>query len=239
VRRLSSVLKPQYTKPDHPDWDPSSEQKPELKVEPGLNRAAWDLRYEGARWAPGARFDTGDPGPGPLALPGDYTVRLTVAGRTLTQPLRVEPDPRSTAMAADLEAQLTFALEVRDRMSRIADMIATIRGVRTQLADRGKRLAGDPDAAQLVASGGQLIARLDAIERVIHNPDAEIDYDVLAGRDGGTKLYSKLAWLLGSADDPRRTAHAGDARGRRRAGRRAGGRGGEARGCSDPGPRPA
>jgi hypothetical protein len=134
-------------------------------------------------------------------LPGDYPVRLTVAGRALTQPLRVEPDPRSTATAADLEAQLTFALEVRDRMSRIADMIVTIRGVREQLKDRRQRLGADPRTAPLVASGDQLIARLDAIERVIHNPDAEIDYDVLTGRDGGTKLYSKLAWLLGSADD--------------------------------------
>jgi hypothetical protein len=132
---------------------------------------------------------------------GDYTVRLNVAGHTLTQPLRVEPDPRTTAAAADLDAQLAFLLEVRDLMSRIADMVATIHDVREQLKDRQQRLGADPRTAQLVASGDQLIARLDAIERVIHNPDAEIDYDILAGRDGGTKLYSKLAWLLGSADD--------------------------------------
>jgi hypothetical protein len=201
VRRLSSVLKPQYTAPDHPDWNPSSDPKPELKVEPGLNRAAWDLRYEGARRVPGARLDTGDPGPGPLVPAGVYTVRLNVAGHTLTQPLRVEPDPRTTAAAADLDAQLAFLLEVRDLMSRIADMVATIHGVREQLKDRQQRLGADPRTAQLVASCDQLIARLDAIERVIHNPDAEIDYDILAGRDGGTKLYSKLAWLLGSADD--------------------------------------
>jgi hypothetical protein len=80
-------------------------------------------------------------------------------------------------------------------------MVATIHGVREQLKDRQQRLGADPRTAQLVASGDQLIARLDAIERVIHNPDAEIDYDILAGRDGGTKLYSRFAWLLGSADD--------------------------------------
>jgi photosystem II stability/assembly factor-like uncharacterized protein len=201
VRRLSSVLKPARTAPDHPDWDPESKPKPELAVEPGLNRAAWDLRYEGAKWVPGARIDTGDPGAGPLVLPGDYTVRLTVGDRSLTQPLRVDPDPRSTASRSDLEAQLAFALEVRDRLTRIADMVETIRGVRTQFEDRGTRIAADPRAAQLVVLGDQLNARLDAVEQALHNPDAEVDYDILAGRDGGTKLYSRLSWLFIGADD--------------------------------------
>ena len=201
VRRLSSVLKPQYTAPDHPDWDPSSEPKPELKVEHGLNRAAWDLRYEGARRVPGARIDTGDPGPGPLVPPGDYTVRLTVAGRTLTQPLRVEPDPRTTAAAADLDAQHKFALDLRDRMSRIAGMVESIRTVRDQITERNRLLAGVPAAARVVELGGRIVKGLNEVERAIHNPDAEIDYDILAGRDGGTKLYSKLAWLYWGADD--------------------------------------
>ena len=201
VRRLSSVLKPLRTAPDHPDWDPESEPKPELKAEPGLNRAVWDLRHEGARWVPGGRIDTGDPGPGPLVLPGDYTLRLNVDGSSWTQTLRVEPDPRSTVAAADLEAQLAFALELRERLSRITDMVATVRSVRDQLKGREALLAPDPRAAQLIALGRELSTRLDGVEEAIHNPGAEVDYDILAGRDGGTKLYSKLAWLLMGSDD--------------------------------------
>ena len=33
------------------------------------------------------------------------------------------------------------------------------------------------------------------------NPAAEVDYDVLAGRDGGAKLYSRLTWLAASASE--------------------------------------
>jgi hypothetical protein len=33
--------------------------------------------------------------------PGTYTVRLTVAGQTLTQPVTVKPDPRSLPRGAD------------------------------------------------------------------------------------------------------------------------------------------
>ena len=42
-------------------------------------------------------------------------MRLTAGGHTVTQPLRLELDPRSTAATTDLEAQLAFALEQRDR----------------------------------------------------------------------------------------------------------------------------
>jgi photosystem II stability/assembly factor-like uncharacterized protein len=201
VRRLSSVLQPLHTPPDHPDWDPDSDPEPDLTVTAGLNRAAWDLRYEKARWVPGGRLDTGEPAPGPLALPGDYTVRLTVEGQSVTQPLRVELDPRVNASAADLEAQLEFELEVRDRLSRIADMVATIRALREQLEDRDERLAEDPGVEQLVALGTELVVRLDTIEEAVHSPDAEVDYDLLAGRDGGAKLYSRLSWLVMGADD--------------------------------------
>lgn len=201
VRRLSSVLKPQYTSPDHPDWDPESEPKPELEVEPGLHRTTWDLRYEAARWVPGSRIDTGGPGAGPLVLPGEYTLKLTVDGRSFTESLRVEPDPRSSAATSDLEAQLAFALEVRDRMSRITDMVATIRGVRAQLEARTALLAGNPEAAGLVELATKLAADLSAVEEAVHNPNAEVNYDILAGRDGGAKLYSRLSWLLWGADE--------------------------------------
>jgi hypothetical protein len=43
-----------------------------------------------------------------MILPGSYSIRLTVDGKTLTQPLVVEKDPRSKNTGADLQAQFTF-----------------------------------------------------------------------------------------------------------------------------------
>ncbi len=201
VRRLSSVPEPPHTASDHPDWNPEREIKPDLSHEPGVHRVSWDLGYGRPREIPGARFDTGDPQTGPMVVPGDYTVRLTVGERSLTQPLRVKPDPRSSASAADLAEQVAFALEVRNRLSRIADMVATIRSVRDQVKDRSRRLADDPETSELVARGTELVDDLTTIERVIHNPDAEVNYDVLAGRHGGAMLYSRLSWLfMGAAE---------------------------------------
>ena len=201
VRRLSSVARPPFTPPDSPDADPDAEVEPELAAEPGTHRVAWDLRYEEPRWVAGSRVDTGVPPPGPLALPGEYTARLTVNGSSISAPLTLEPDPRVETDAAALEAQLEFALGLRDDLSRTADLVAEVRTLRDQLRGRSALLAGRDEAAALRELAGRLVATLDDIERTLHNPDAEVTYDILAGRDGGAKLYSRLSWLLGGADE--------------------------------------
>jgi len=61
---------------------------------------------------------------------------------------------------------------------------------------RNARLVDDPDASELTRLGKKLIADLDVIEEKIHNPHAEVDYDILAGRHGGAMLYSRLSWLF-------------------------------------------
>ena len=40
---------------------------------------------------------------------------------------------------------------------------------------------------------------LTAVEDAIHNPHAKVDYDILGGRHGGAKLYSRLSWLFSTA----------------------------------------
>ncbi|HSG38785.1 MAG TPA: hypothetical protein VLE27_04025, partial [Thermoanaerobaculia bacterium] len=67
-------------------------------------------------------------------------------------------------------------------------------------AQRNELLANDEKARPLVESSKALLARLDDLEGRMHNPKAEITYDVLAMR-GGTKLYSRLSPLVGWASD--------------------------------------
>jgi photosystem II stability/assembly factor-like uncharacterized protein len=201
ARTLSSELEPAYTPPDHPDWDPQEERKPDLTVKPGLNRASWDLEYERARWVAGTRNEAGGRGAGPRALPGEYTLRLLVGSAQSTRTLRVQPDPASTASPADREAQFAFGLELRDRMSRVADLIVAIRSIRDQITAHRARLAARSEASGLLALGDRIVAALHAIEAELCIPGAEVDYDVLAGRTGGAKIISRLGWLAGGALD--------------------------------------
>jgi len=195
IRRLSSSLDEPYAPEDHPDRDPDAEDEPALSRKAGLNRAIWDLRYAGPRRVPGARLDYGDPGPGPTVPPGEYTLRLQVAGETRTQTLAVLPDPRDDTSSADRKAQLAFALEVSAAFERVTDRVLQIRSVRDQIVARSAAL-GDAPAAELRALGEELRQSLGELEARFHNPEAEVQYDILAGRGGGAQLHSQLGWLF-------------------------------------------
>ena len=58
----------------------------------------------------------------------------------------------------------------------------------------GKTYADGTEA--LRGSADTLAKRCDELESHMHNPEAEVVYDVLAGRKGGAKLYSQLAVLF-------------------------------------------
>jgi photosystem II stability/assembly factor-like uncharacterized protein len=102
IRRFSSDERPAARNPDTLNvpavWVPTPEP---LSAAAGMHRWIWDLRGAPPAGAAGGRGGAGGGGGGrggaPLAQPGTYTVRLTVNGRTATQPLLVKPDPRTTA----------------------------------------------------------------------------------------------------------------------------------------------
>jgi hypothetical protein len=63
----------------------------------GLNRASWDLHEKGpAKWT-GTFVQNRGPDEGAEVVPGSYSVRLTVDGVAMTQPLAVKADPRDPA----------------------------------------------------------------------------------------------------------------------------------------------
>ena len=196
VRRLSSALRPldgsgDFEEEEHPD------RKADLPTAKGVQRAVWDLRHEGARKIKGARIDSGEPAEGPFALPGVYTVRLTAGGRTASTTLRLLPDPRLKLSDADREAQLQLALAVRDDISRVTDLVQSLRSVREQLVARRALLAPSTGVSAFIGGAEALVVRLDALEKKLHNPTAQVVYDILAMK-GGARLYSRLSPLLSS-----------------------------------------
>jgi hypothetical protein len=156
--------------------------------------------WDGATKIKGGKIDTGDPSNGPMVVPGTYTLELAAGGQTATTTVEVRPDPRVTMTAAQRAEQLRFTLEVRDAISRLSTIVAGLRSVREQLAARRGLLASTPAASEWVKAAGDVLPRLDALEAELHNPKAEVAYDILAMR-GGAKLYSQITPLLDWARD--------------------------------------
>jgi photosystem II stability/assembly factor-like uncharacterized protein len=206
VRTLSSTVR----EPDYSDDNEAPDEFKDLALSkgPGVQRAVWDLAYEGARKIKNAKIDTGDPAQGPEVPPGTYTVRLTAGGQTLTAPLKVVPDPRGDLPQDVLEAQAAFGLRVRDDISHLTDLVNQLRSVRDQLKARNTAIdarKSEQGIADLIKASGAVIAKADALEDKLHNPTAEVVYDILAMR-GGTRLYSRLAplqmWAIEDAGLP-------------------------------------
>jgi hypothetical protein len=158
----------------------------------GMHRFVWDLHY-----APPAALrheypisavyhDTPREPRGPWVLPGRYTVRLMVDGRTFTRALRVTMDPRVAAAPQALERQLSLALRVVDALRRDSSALVALRGLRAGLGRAREHagaagLAPDLDSldrqAAALESGDAGLARLNGrlveLYGVIEGADAE------------------------------------------------------------------
>jgi photosystem II stability/assembly factor-like uncharacterized protein len=94
---------------------------------PGMHRFVWDLHYPPLPQATpsypiaAVPFDTAPRATSPWVLPGTYTVRLTVDGKTSTQPLAVAMDPRVKTPRAGLEEQFQLSMKVYGWMQRLTD----------------------------------------------------------------------------------------------------------------------
>jgi photosystem II stability/assembly factor-like uncharacterized protein len=165
---------------------------PRVPNKAGLNRFAWNLRYPDASVFQNMIMWAGSVA-GPIALPGNYSVRLNVGGQRFTQPFTVVKDPRSAATDADLKEQFDFLIRVRDKTSEANDAVKTIRNVKAQLADRSKRITG-PKAASFTQLAANLTARLDSVESEIYQVKNRSGQDPL---NYPIRLNNKIAALAG------------------------------------------
>lgn len=127
------------------------------KAHAGINRVKWDLRHESPRlvalrtvspdnshiWDE-PRFRDADSRPithwgirpaevGPIAAPGKYSARLTVAGQTFTEPLTVLRDPRVPTPEAEIQSSVKTQLRIRDDITSVSDTVNQIEWLRKQL----------------------------------------------------------------------------------------------------------
>src|ERR1700719_1239276 len=102
IRHLSSKEKKEGEQP--PEWPDRVERVKTIPANEAMNQFAWDLRYDDPIQIPGA-FYSGTGPKGPLALPGDYQVKLTVGGKSQTAPLHLVIDPRTKGQEAALRQQ--------------------------------------------------------------------------------------------------------------------------------------
>jgi hypothetical protein len=161
VRHLTSVKAKKAEQP--PEWPDQVHPTDTLPAQQGMNRFVWNLRYDDPVQIPDA-FYAGLPPRGPIALPGQYTIRFVYVGRTQTAPLTIAADPRVKGSLAGLNQKFALAMQVYHDQDTLHRAVNDIRAARAEIAGAptsGK--AGNISAAQ----GKTLSAEASQIEGVL------------------------------------------------------------------------
>ena len=150
IRRFSSEAAGEHEQmPDQPGMrapEMVTVGTPRLPNAAGLNRFTWDLTLappidpSRERGGGGGGGGGGGRGSGPAVVPGSYTLRLAAGGKTMTQPLTVQIDPRTAkdgVTIADLREQFQHNMRVRDMVSEVNQLVANVESARQRLKNAG------------------------------------------------------------------------------------------------------
>ena len=186
VRRYSSAERIPPLDPKQLDIPAAWVHPPEpLSAAAGMHRFVWDLHYPGAGGgrrgglaALAAMFGFGG---GPWAVPGDYTVKLTVTTRITvgaepgydisvrntdvkvdTWPLIVKMDPRVKVSQADLQKQFDFTQQVLARTAEVNAAAQQAAALQKRLQEIAPQVASPKDK-KLADTVDELDKRVSAL----------------------------------------------------------------------------
>jgi len=119
-----------------------------LSASAGMHRWVWDLHYPSPASArheypiSAVPHDTPRSPLGPLAVPGEYTARLTVNGHSSTAPLTIKIDPRVNTPPASLEQQFNLEMRLASELTASAEAVIGAHSILDQLHKIGTQPSG-------------------------------------------------------------------------------------------------
>jgi hypothetical protein len=192
-----------------------------LPATAGMHRVTWDMRYQplsgaGGRGGLPIAAIAQDTAPIPNSIwasPGQYRVRLTVDGKTFTQPLTLRMDPRVKTAALGIQQQFTLSKALYDDIRSAQSAIQQIRAARGQgnaaaFAQRLTELEGatpggrgggrDPAPAgpdSLTSVSAALNALMTSLQAADVTPTTQVVAAITDRRAALAKLMAKWKFL--------------------------------------------
>jgi photosystem II stability/assembly factor-like uncharacterized protein len=171
----------------------------------GFNRATWDLRMDAPRVLSDMPGDSAEPGDwrgrpmGPQVLPGQYVVRLTVAGESQEQPLTVRIDPSAQVTELQLRDQFEQAQRLNAAIASIIDTERNLVAFKGQVDERrtsGTEMRGDA-AREMSRAAGEEIVKLDSVRLQLTRPRS----DKVPFYSEGPRPLERAMSLMGAVDN--------------------------------------
>jgi photosystem II stability/assembly factor-like uncharacterized protein len=137
-----------------------------LSAAAGTHRFLWDMHYPSV---PGIKpeypiaaipHNTAPQPTSPWVMPGEYTVVLSVNGKTYSQPLTIKMDPRVKTPNAGLSQQFKLSQQMYNGLLIVVPASDQVDAVRKQLADVRPKLA---EHSELLTAVNDLDQKLQAL----------------------------------------------------------------------------
>ncbi len=155
---------------------------------PGMHRWIWDLHYATPLAVKydypisAVPHDTPRHPLGPRALPGQYTIRLTVNGHSYTVPLTVKMDPRVTTPLAKLEQQFGLQVRLASMMTSSSQAVLQAQSVSDQLKKLTEGASG--------SAGVSIKALAKKVSAALGTADSPAESTLLHLNSDVTALYA-------------------------------------------------
>lgn len=162
-----------------------------MKIEAGMNRFIWNMRYPDADRVPGAVL-WGGTLRGSVAVPGAYQVRLTVGEKSKTQSWEWKKNPRLSTTQEEFQEQFDFLIRIRDKITDVNRAINRLRSVKSQIDALSKKIKNHEKGKDVIEAGKRLKEKLKTIEDVLIQSKSKSNQDPL---NYPIKLDNKIAAL--------------------------------------------
>jgi photosystem II stability/assembly factor-like uncharacterized protein len=178
---------------DEDEDDNGPKAPPTAAMKQGLNRFTWNMNYPSFTEFPGMIMWTSR-NRGIQAVPGRYTARLTVDGKTQEQSFDIRSDPRVKGVTqADLQKRFDFANRISARVSQANQAVLLIRGIKQQTAEDAKK-ATDPAVKGALTGFDEKLSAIEGRIYQVRNRSRQdpLNYPIM--------LNDKLAGLIGTVE---------------------------------------
>ncbi len=123
----------------------------------GVNRVVWNFREDGPPQWNGTVREFRGPQVGALVVPGTYSARIHLNGRTYTQSFEVKADPKSPYTQAQLEQAYAFSKKYLNVQGEIDQMLNAMDAQRKTLTSAREAASKSGNTA--------LVAKIDAAQK--------------------------------------------------------------------------
>ncbi len=166
--------------------------QPELRTAAPDNPHIWEeARFKGKDTRPVTHWGIqGTQRAGPLAVPGRYTAKLTVDGKSFSRPFDLIRDPALKTPQADLDASLQTQIRIRNDLNSTVGMINRLEVMRHTLEEETAKAAGNPARLKELAAMNDRLMKVELMLISRENLNSDDKYFVTAD-----KVYLNLIWL--------------------------------------------